>query len=123
MARTRRSSALTAGLLVAGLLTACAGAPIAFNRDDNLGWTACRDLYASRLVDDGDRRELLLVNAAASAAAADSPEIRATVDPPVDEDNLERTGSEDRGTYTVDEDELATACEEKGFTEDEVRVE
>jgi len=123
MVRTRRSSAIAAGVLVAGLLTGCAGSPLSFNRDDNVGWTACRDLYASRLVDDEERRERLLVNAAASAAAADSPEIRATVDPPVDEDNLERTGSEERGTYTVDEDALAAACEKKGFTEDEVEVE
>ena len=119
MVRTRRPLVITTGLLVAGLLSGCAqqswAPPLTFKVEDNVGYTACRDLFASRLVDDSEDRERLLVNAAASAAAADSPQIRETVDPPVDEDNLERVGSEDRGTYTVDEDALAEACEQSGF--------
>ena len=124
MVRTRRPLAITTGLLLAGLLSGCAqqswAPPLTFKVEDNVGYTACRDLFASRLVEDSDRQERLLVNAAADAAAAESPQIRATVDPPVDEDNLERTGSEDRGTYTVDEDALAEACEELGFDPERV---
>jgi hypothetical protein len=127
MVSTRRPSVLATGVLLTGLLTGCAqqswAPPLSFKVEDNLGYTACRDLFASRLVEDSERRELLLVNAAASAAAADSPQIRATVDPPVDEDDLERTGSEDRGTYTVDEDALAEACEQSGFDPERVATE
>jgi hypothetical protein len=122
MARTRRLLVTSAGAVVACLLAGCAQTSLTFNRDDNLGYTACRDLFASRLTDDDDRREHLLANAAASAAAADSPGIRATVSPPVDEDRLEQIGSEDT-EYTVDEDALAAACEESGFNADDVELE
>jgi hypothetical protein len=121
MVRTRRLSAMGAGALVACLLAGCTQPSLAFNRDDNLGFTACRDLFASRLTDDEDRRRHLLDRAAASAAAADSPEIRGTVDPPVDEDELEQVGSEDQ-QYTVDEDALAAACERSGFIAEDVEL-
>ncbi len=122
MVRTRRLSAISAGALAACVLAGCTQSSLAFNRDDNLGYAACRDVVASGLTDDDDRRERLLRSAASSAAAADSPEIRATVSPPVDEDQLEQIGSEDT-EYTVDEDALVAACEASGFNAEDVELE
>ena len=122
MVRTPRLSVIGSGVLAVCVLAGCTQPSLTFNRDDNLGYTACRDLFASRLTDDDDRREELLTKAAASAAAADSPAIRATVDPPVDEDRLETIGSEDQ-EYTVDEEALAQACEESGFNAEDVELE
>ncbi len=122
MVPTRRLTAITAGALAAGLLTGCTQPSFALNRDDNVGYIACRDGWASQQTDDGDRRDALLESAAAYAAAAQTPDIRATVDPPVDATQLERVGPEDRGQYTVDTDALIAACEEAGFEPDDVEV-
>jgi len=122
MVRTRRLSVITAGTLLGGVLAGCTQPSLAFNRDDNLGYTACRDVVAAGMTDDDDERERLLARAAASAAAANSPGIRDTVSPPVDEDQLEQIGSEDT-RYTVDEDALVTACEASGFNAEDVELE
>lgn len=122
MVLTRRLTAITAGALAAGLLAGCTQPSFSFNRDDNIGYLACRDAVAARASDDGAERDDLLETAAANAAAAQTPSIRETVDPPVDEDQLERVGPEDRGLYTVDVDELVAACEEEGFEPDDVEI-
>lgn len=122
MALTRRPTALAAGALAAGLLAGCTQSSFALNRDDNIGYIACRDGVASQVTDDEAQREDLLEAAAASAAAAQTPSIRATVDPPVEEGQLERVGPEDRGLYTVDVEALIAACEEAGFDPDDVRI-
>jgi hypothetical protein len=122
MPRTRRLTAITAGALAAGLLAGCTQPSFSFNRDDNIGYLACRDGFASQETDDEAQREELLESAAANAAAAQTPSIRDTVDPPVDEDQLERVGPEDRGVYTVDVDALMAACEEVGFNPDDVEI-
>lgn len=122
MVPTRRLTAITAGALAAGLLAGCTQPSFALNRDDNVGYIACRDGWASQQTQDDDRRDGLLESAAAYAAAAQTPDIRATVDPPVDATQLERVGSEDRGDYTVDVEALITACEESGFEPDDVEI-
>ena len=122
MALTRRVIVLSSGALVAGLLAGCTQPSFSFNRDDNIGYIACRDGVAAQSMDDGAERDDLLESAAAYAAAAQTPQVRETVDPPVDEDQLERVGPEDRGLYTVDVDELIAACEDAGFNPDDVEV-
>ena len=111
---------MSVGALAAGLLAGCTQPSFALNRDDNIGYIACRDGFAAQQAEDGDDRESLLEAAAAYAAAAQTPDIRATVDPPVDPAQLERVGPEDRGEYTVDVDALMAACEDNGFEPDDV---
>ena len=120
MVPTRRLSVLTAGALAAGLLAGCSGPSFSFNRDDPSGYSACRDATASEQTDDDAQRERLLDSAAAQAAAAQTGDIRATVDPPVDEDALETVGADDAGTYTVDVEALLEACVAAGFEPDDV---
>jgi hypothetical protein len=122
MVTTRRLTVLWSGALVAGLLAGCTQPSFSYNRDDNIGYIACRDAVAAQSMEDGDERDELLESAAAYAAAAQTPSVRATVDPPVDVDQLERVGPEDRGQYTVDVDELIAACEEEGFNPDDVDI-
>lgn len=111
------------GLLALGLASGCSQPSSDFSRDDPAGYTACRDVTASRQVDDDTEREELLATAAAAAAASQTGEIRDTVSPPVDPDALEQVGQEDIGTYTVDEDALVEACEDVGFEPDDVDLE
>lgn len=113
-------TALTA--LTAGLLAGCSGPSFDFRNDDPSGYLACRDVTASRLTDDADGRDDLLTKAAAEAAASQTGDIRATVDPPVDASKQEFIGHEDLGTYTVDEDALLAACEAAGFQTDDVQL-
>jgi hypothetical protein len=117
-----RLTAIPAAALAAGLLAGCTQPSFALNRDDNVGFIACRDGFASQQSDDAAQRDRLLESAAAYAASAETPSIRGTVDPPVDEDALERVGPEDRGEYTVDVEELLAACEEAGFESEGVEI-
>lgn len=117
-----RLTAISAGALAAGLLAGCTQPSFALNRDDNVGFIACRDGFASQQSEDAAQRDRLLESAAAYAASAETPSIRGTVDPPVDEDALERVGPEDRGEYTVDVEELLAACEEAGFESEGVEI-
>ena len=122
MVTIRRLTAITSGALAAGLLAGCNQPSFSFNRDDAIGYIACRDAVASQAVDDEAEREELLEAAAASAAASQTPDIRDTVDPPVDEDQLERIGPENRGLYTVDVEALLAACQDAGFNPDDVDI-
>lgn len=83
-------------------------------KDDPMGFVACRDVVLAEDVE-GDERERLLEAVAAAAASAESRSIRATVDPPVDNAESERVGPSQRGRWTVDPDALREGCLEAGF--------
>jgi hypothetical protein len=125
MPDTRRLTLTAMGVLAAGLVAGCSYQPpsFTFRTDDPSGYVACRDATASRLTDDDSEREDFLDTAAAAAAASQTGDIRATVDPPVDPNRQEFVGQEDIGQYTVDEDALLTACEAAGFQTDDIQLE
>ncbi|GAA2723397.1 hypothetical protein [Cellulomonas aerilata] len=122
MLETRRLTLPVLGVLAAGLVAGCSGPSFDFRTDDPSGYVACRDITASQLTDDDDERERFLETAAASAAASQTGDIRATVDPPVDPNRQEFIGQEDIGQYTVDEDALFQACEDAGFQRDDIQL-
>lgn len=123
MNSTRRLLAVTAGALAAGLVAGCSQPSFAFRQDDPIGYTACRDAVAAQAMDAGDEFEELMGTIAAAAAASETGDIRDTVSPPVDPEELERVGAEDDRVYSVDVDELLEACEGVGFAADDVEVE
>lgn len=86
----------------------------ALRNDDPSGYLACRNVGLLGSGTEADREELM-AKAAAAAAAAQTPQIRRTVTPSVEDIPRERLSPGGIGRFSAAEADLRTACEESGF--------